>query len=186
MATKTKKLKLKKGAKFSFDFIPIVENLCSAGCSRKDVGIILGVSTNTVNSWAHRYPQVKEAFKNAKQMAAQYLISKGIRAAVGYEYEEVDEVYQSVPDGEGGFEEVLKTRTVHKRTQKENPSLLQFFLTNFSDGEFTSVKKLEITERKAHIDLHGTLEANDIRRLAGKLVDIVDEKTIEAEIIEVK
>ena len=174
-----KKLKLRKGAKFNFDFVKIAEKLGAAGCSSDDIGYVLGVSKASIEKWKQRYPQFAQACKNAKEMAIQQLVAKGIRGAVGYDYEDVDETYRTIETDEGTMERLVE-RKVHKKHQSPNSSLIIFFLTNLARGEYQSAKKIEVTERRASIDLTGRLESDDIMRLAGALLKT---KQIESKVV---
>lgn len=167
-----KKMKLRSDAKFNFDFVKISEKLIAAGCSASDIGYVLGVSKASIETWKQKYPQFAKACLNAKDMAIQQLVAKGIRSAVGYDYEDIDETWRPIETDEG-LEDKLIERKVHKKHQSPNPSLIIFFLTNLARGQYQSAKKVEVTERRASIDLTGKVESEDIKRLAGALLSEV-------------
>lgn len=196
------KRKLRKGAKYDMAFVQIAARLIAAGMTVKDVGYALGVKPATVKQWKARYDEFKAATNSkseAKQIAGAHLVANGLQSAMGYDYEEVDQVLvrKENPDYDKdveGSEETILVVIKETRKAKHRPpdkDLLQFFLLNISD-EYKNQKTLRIEETKKSINLNitGHLESTDIRKLAGaafKTADKMDKETkrIESKVIDV-
>ncbi len=196
--------KLKKGAKYNFDFVQIASRMVAAGMTEKDVGYVLGVKPTTISKWKQRYEEFALATNSqssAKKIAVSHLVANGLRSAIGYDYEEVDQVFETVdnPDydstdkdcKETPFIRVMKKETVKLRHRAPDKDMLMFFLLNLSD-EYHNVKSVTIeqTKKQVSVNITGTLESADIRKLAGaafKVADGVDKRTkvIESKIIDV-
>ena len=169
------KRKLKKGAKYNFDFVQIAARLVAAGMTEKDVGYVLGVKPTTIAKWKQRYSEFKKATDNkssAKQIATSHLIASGLRSAMGFDYEEVDQVLTRVKNPE--WEEENKESeeyilVVNKETRKlkhrpPDKDLLLFFLINLTD-EYHNVKSIyvEQTNKNLNVNITVNLESEDIR-----------------------
>lgn len=183
--------KLKKGAKFNFDFVEIASRMVAAGMTEKDIGYVLGVKPTTVQQWKQRYPEFKSATdskSSAKKIAVAHLVANGLRSATGYDYEEADQVL--VKNKETG-ELVLQKETRKLKHRPPDKDLLMFFLLNLSD-EYHNVKSIQIdqTKKQINVNITGQLESSDIRRLAGaafQTADALDKKTkvIESKVVDV-
>jgi len=187
-----KKYKIRKRAKFNYDYIQVAARLIAAGHTESDIGYVLGVKKSTIASWKQRYPQFKRACDNGKTMAKAYLVSKGLRAACGYDYEEETLENRVVGHDEETGEEIrdlVCIKKVHKH-QKPDGSLLMFFLTNMAPDEFSHTKNIKIDETKKNLNLQltGEIESDMIRMFAGKLLEAADKadkkKKVEAKVIE--
>ena len=184
--------KTRKRVKWDYKFVKIAARLVASGHSEKDLAYVLGVRLNTIKTWKKRYPQFKAACANGRDIAKNYLISSGLKAACGYDYEEeVWERKKTGEDDEGnpvwGMECVKKT----KKHQKPDASLLQFFLINMSP-EYTNTRTVNLNETKKNLDIKitGQIESDTIRDFAGKLLAQADEadkkKKVESRLIETK
>ena len=143
--------------------------LATCGFKDAELAYSLGISERTLARWYILHPEFKESVENAQAGTVKYLVGQAMRAAVGYEYEEVTKRY----DSEG----LLVGRTVASRQAAPNENLLMFLLTNLSGGEFRHTKNIEVkTESKSltltgSIDVLGRLEAEEIRKLSGRLAE---------------
>lgn len=182
--------KLQKGAKFNFDFVEMASRMVAAGMTETDLGYVLGVKPGTIKKWKQRYAEFKEACSSGKEIAKQYLVAKGLRAAMGYDYEEVDQVLERNKDGEMYVKKETR-KLKHKAVDKD---LLIFFLINMArgSGEWRNVKSIEITEKKQNVNIHlsGHIESDTIRKLAGAAIKQAEQMdklpVIEAEVIDAK
>ena len=186
--------KLKKGATYSYDFVQVAARMTAAGMTVKDVGFVLGVKPTTVTKWKERYSEFGEACRDGKEIAKQYLVANGLRTALGYDYEEVDQVF--VKDTEKG-DLVLQKETRKLRHRPVDKDLMMFFLINLDRGQgnWKNVKSVEIEQKKTttNINISANLESSDIRKLAGvafkeadrvdRMAKKVESKVIEAEVI---
>ena len=200
--------KLKKGAKYNYDFVQVASRMVAAGMTEKDIGYVLGVKPTTIATWKQRYSEFKlatDSKSSAKQIAISHLVANGLRSATGYDYEEVDQVFEKVENPDYDLDDkdrkekptilVLKKETRKLRHRPVDKDLLMFFLLNLSD-EYHNVRSIQIeqTKKQISVNITGQLESSDIRKLAGaafKEADRVDQQTkkvvstvIEAEVVE--
>jgi len=180
--------KIKKGATFNYDFVNVASRLVAAGMTEKDIGYVLGVKPTTIKKWKQRYEEFKLACKDGKEVAKQYIIANGLRAATGYDYEEVDVTHER--NLEGKLE--IKKKTVKLRHRPVDKDLLMFFLINLDKdfGNWRNVKSIEVehTNRNINVDLTGQIESDTIRKLAGAAIKEADKidtiKRVESTVIE--
>lgn len=186
------KRKLKKGAKYNYDFVQIASRMVAAGMTEKDIGYVLGVKPTTIAKWKQRYAEFKSATdsnSSAKEIAKSYLVANGLRAAMGFDFEEVDQVLELNSDGEM----IVKKETRKLRHRPVDKDLLMFFLLNISN-EYHNVKSIQIeqTKKNLNVSITGNLESSDIRKLAGAAFNEADKRervkknsnVIEAEFVE--
>ncbi len=198
--------KLKKGAKFDYEFVMIAARLVAAGLTESDLGYVLGVKPTTINKWKQRYEEFRLATasgSSAKEVAKSHLIATGIRAAMGYDYEEMDIVEERTinpdynPDDPDSPETIMieKKRTTKCRHRQPDKDLLLFFLINMGrqtgDNDWKNVKSIEVEQKKTvtNISLTGHIESDAIRKLAGAALNEADNqdrktKQIKSEVID--
>ena len=164
--------------------------------TEKEIGYWLGVKPGTIKKWKQRYSEFKlatDSKSSAKKIAGAYLVANGLRAASGYDIEEVDQVLTRNVDGKM----VVTKETRKLKHRPVDKDLLIFFLINMSrgSGEWSNVKSIEVTEKRQNlnINLTGQIESDTIRKLAGaaiKQADSMDRKdklpVIEAEVVDAK
>jgi len=183
-----KRYKVRKRAKFNYNFVAVAARLIAAGHTESDIGYVLGVKKSTVAGWKQRYPQFKAACDNGKTMARNYLVSKGLRAAGGYDYSEETFELRNV---EGEEEKQLVLIKKVNKHQKPDGNLLQFFLTNMDPENFTFTKNIKIdqTNKPMNLELTGQIESKQIKEFAGKLLAAADKldkkKKVKSTVIDV-
>lgn len=175
--------KLKHGAKFNFDFCEVAARLSAAGMGERDLAYVLGVKPCTIHKWKQRYEEFGKSCGKGKELATKYLIANGLRSAMGYDYEEIEQEFVG--------EKVVKEKRKLKH-QPPNTALLIFFLLNLSD-EYHNVKQVEVNEtrRNVTVNVTGELESEQIKKLAGAAIGVAnrlehDRKVVGSEIIDVK
>lgn len=194
--------KIRKGAKFDWEFVQIAARLVAAGMTETQVGFVLGVKPATIKQWKRRYEEFKVATDNkssAKQVAVAHLVASGLQAAMGYDYEDVDVTMKRIknkewePDDPDSEEFVFIVEKETRKTKHRPPDkdLLQFFLLNLTD-EYRNTKSITIeeTKRVTNVNITGVLESSDIRKLAGaafKTADSMDKETkrVESKVVDV-
>ena len=196
--------KLRKGAKFNYDFVQVASRLVAAGMTEKDIGYVLGVKPTTISKWKQRYEEFALATNSqssAKQIAVSHLVANGLRSAMGYDYEETDQVLEMIdnPDYDEEDEnckEPKRIQVVKKETRKlkhrpPDKDMLMFFLLNLSD-DYHNVRSIQIeqTKKQINVNITGQLESSDIRKLAGAAfteADRIDrkKKTVESNVVDV-
>lgn len=170
--------KIKKGLKgkpeFDTSFLDIATRLVAAGFTEKDLGYVFGVPLRKIQGWKRRSPLFKMACEGGKKLARSYLVARGLRAAAGYDYVEVNVKYKTKVDKKTG--ELVRYKSEEsefRKHQKPDGNLLQFLLVNISrhlkdDEPFTSQHKIEIEEnKKIAITLTGKAAEQQIAKLAG-------------------
>ena len=168
--------------------------MVAAGMTEKEVGFWLGVKPTTISKWKQRYAEFKlatDSKSSAKKVAGANLVANGLRAAMGFDYEEVDQVFSR--DEETG-ELILQKETRKLRHKAVDKDLLMFFLINIDRGigEWKNIKSIEIEQKKTttNINITANLESSDIRKLAGAAfteADRIDrkKKTVESNVVDV-
>lgn len=195
--------KLQKGAKYNYDFVQVASRMVAAGMTEKDIGYVLGVKPTTISKWKQRYPDFKlatDSKSSAKQIAISHIVANGLRSAIGYDFEEVDQVLEMADNPDYHEEDenckeperilVVKKETRKLKHRPPDKDLLMFFLLNLSD-EYHNVRSITVeqTKREVNINITGKLESSDIRKLAGaafKAADGLDKKTkvIESKVVD--
>jgi hypothetical protein len=179
-----KRFKIRKGAKFNYDFVQVASRLMAAGFSEADLGYALDVTPNTIKTWKARYPQFKKACGEGKRMAKRHLVAQGLRAAAGYEYE--TSKTKEVLDSDG---KLVKTEIMtFKNHQPPNHNLIMWMLCNIDrqlgDDEFKSKHTMEINHNKS-VDVQiGGSESQRILDFAGSLIDEDKPKHVENKEVE--
>ena len=178
--------------------------MVAAGMTERDIGYVLGVKPTTISKWKQRYAEFKlatDSKSSAKKIAVSHLVANGLRSAIGYDYEEVDQVFEMVenPDYDSTddscekppFIRVMKKETVKLKHRPPDKDMLFFFLLNL-DNEYKNVKSVTIeqTKKQVNVNITGTIESADIRKLAGaafKTADIIDKRTkvIESKVVDI-
>ena len=162
--------KIKKGAKYNYDFVQVASRLVAAGMTEKDLGFVLGVKPTTIKKWKQRYEEFSLACTDGKEIAKQNLVANGLRTAMGYDYEEIDRVLERNADGEL----VVKKETRKLKHRPVDKDLLIFFLINMDRGEgnWKNTKSIEVEQKRknVNINLTGEIEASTIRELAGAAI----------------
>jgi predicted transcriptional regulator len=194
--------KIRKGAKYNMEFVQIAARLVAAGMTEKEVGFVLGVKPATIKQWKRRYEEFKAATDNkssAKQIAVAHLVASGLQAAMGYDYEDVDQTMKRIPNLKWDADDpeseewifVIEKETRKTKHRPPDKDLLQFFLLNLTD-EYRNTKSITIEETKKTLNLNitGHLESGDIRKLAGaafKTADSMDKETkmVESKVVDV-
>lgn len=195
--------KLQKGAKYNYDFVQVASRMVAAGMTEKEVGYWLGVKPTTIAKWKQRYKEFKlatDSKSSAKQIAGAHLVANGLRSAMGYDYEELDQVLEMIDNPKYDSEDenckepaliqVVKKETRKLKHRPPDKDLLMFFLLNLSD-EYHNTRSIQIeqTKKQINVSITGQLESSDIRKLAGaafKEADRIDKhtKVIESKIID--
>lgn len=179
---KVKTRKLTKTARFDWKYVDLAARFIAAGYNIKDLAFLLGVEPGTVDKWRQRYPQFKKAVEEGQQIAVNQLVSKGLRAAGGYDYTEVKQEYEIVEKEVNGKltpVKKLKKEVVQKKHKEPNAYLTTFFLMNLAPQYFKEVRKVEV-ENKHTVNV-SVKESEAIKKLAGALADLSEEKTVDAE-----
>lgn len=169
-----------KDSHFQPDDLPVIQNLIAMGYDAGDIGVILGYQgSNWKVAAGKTLPEYKEAMEIGQKMADAYIVSQIFKQAVGYDYDEVIETFKAVPDfdketGEPTTKLIKTEEKVHHKHALGNGRLAEFLALNRLPGIFK--KQLEITKRGFEIQAHAELSADQINRLAGRLMELIEQK----------
>lgn len=187
--------KIKKGAKYDLAFVEVASRMVAANMTEREVGFFLGVKPATIKQWKKRYEEFKNATdsqSSAKTVANSHLVANGLRSAMGYDYEEVEQVLVPEKDEKtGATTMVVKSEKRKLKHRPPDKDLLMFFLMNMSN-EWHNTKQIAIeqTQKQINVNITAELESDDIRMLAGAAFDTANDmdkkvKVVESKIIDV-
>ena len=167
----------------------IAKDLIKANPDLSDVAAVLACLKKDVKSIQQLKDEctdIQEFLDVASKHANIALITAAIEAAIGYDYEEVDQSYEQVPhystSGVRTMKDVPNGKKVKKRHSKKNEQLLKFILANRLPQYFSDTKKVEINRKS--IEIKADTE-EEIRAFAGKLLESLDDrKIIESEFVD--
>ena len=172
-----KQTKITRVRKFTTRFVSMAARAKAAGMSDEQVCYLCGVSSTTLTRWKNKYSEFKRACEEGRSVAIQYLISKGLQAAGGYDVEETTIEYTMVDGKEG-----VKSRKVKTKHVACDKTLLMFFLMNYDPAHFKDTREININEK--HTLEVDAKESSKIQELCGELAKHV--KIIDAEIVKPK
>jgi len=164
------------------DLALAVSDLIEANQTTADIGTIIGCLGKDSIKWLkdlkNECTTVDEFIEAARQRADIALVAAAVEAAIGYEYEEVDQSYLRVPAGydELGdpiIREVPGNRKVKTRHAKKNDALLKFILKNRMPEYFQDIQKVEINKKSIEIK---SITESEIKSFAGRLMEAISEK----------
>jgi len=158
-----------------------VSDLIEANQTTADIGTIIGCLGKDSVKWLkdlkNECSTVDEFIEAARQRADIALVAAAVEAAIGYDYEEVDQDYLRVPAGydDAGspiIREVPGNRKVKTRHAKKNDALLKFILKNRMPEYFQDIQKVEINKKSIEIK---AITESEIKSFAGRLMEAITE-----------
>ncbi len=171
---KKRKNKVRSDAKYEkVGLLPIVRSLVGLGFTEVDIGIVLGVSPETLKSWKARYGDICAANKEGKQIMKGILCAELFRSALGYDYEEVDKTFEKDKDGKEQLTKVVKKQ----RHQIANSDLLKFLSNNLMKEIFPRDPS---QSQGSIINIINSVEPDLIQQFAGKLLEMTNRKVVES------
>jgi len=156
----------------------IVKDLVKSDIDVSDVGAILAClkgDMKSLKALKDECTSIDEFLEVASKRANVALVMAAVEAALGYDYEEVDQkiavVYDHDDEGKLTISELPGEKKVKKKHAKKNDQLLKFILSNRLPEYFSDVRKVEINKKS--IEIKANTEA-EIKSFAGKLLDVID------------
>jgi hypothetical protein len=149
-----------------------------------DIGIIIGClgegSVKELEELKKSCESIDEFLEIARQRADVAIVIAATKAAMGYDYEETEQIIRKKcmgfdEDGIPSFQDVPESVKLRKKHAKKNDALLKFLLTNRLPQYFSDSKKIEINKKV--IEIRANTEA-EIREFAGKLLDVIDVEVV--------
>ena len=149
-----------------------------------DIGTIIGClgegSIKDLEELKKSCSSIDDFLEIARKRADVALVVAAIKAAIGYDYEEIEERISKVPkrgmDDKVIICDVITGVTRRKKHAKKSDALLKFLLMNRLPEFFSDTKKVEINKKV--IEIKGNTE-EEIRRFAGGLLKAIDVDFIE-------
>lgn len=132
-----------------------IEHLVSEGMTQQQVAMHLGITQTYLSDLKRKHPKIKEAIVKGRQAFVRDL-PKVIQDSIikqiqGYEYVEVETLYDVELDEHGREIEVVRARRKTKRHIKPNSSITQFaakaILRDWEDSDEVKDEKSDIDER---------------------------------------
>jgi len=167
--------------KFTPEFIKVAGNLSSLGFTGKDIALVLDVAPSTIEGWKTKHKDFRAACDEGMKNRVAHLAAKGQMAAIGYDYEEVVEIYR--PDIQNDKKLELVEKRVHKKHKTPDAKLLEFFLVNYAPEMFMGLNKVQIETNKTNI-IAGDIGAveDQLTKLAGAFLE--SRKQVESKVVE--
>lgn len=171
-----KKYELKPGTRVTEELLPAIQNLVALGYTETEIGLILGYSGKNkrwlLSNGKRDNPEIKKACEMGLSMAKANVVKSMVRAAIGYKYEEVEEEYKRLPNGQMGTEPVSKK--VRKKYSKPDTKALELLAYNLLSDDFK--RKIQVENKTVSLSIAGEVEKEDIKKLAGKLMELAEPK----------
>ena len=179
---KERKYVLPERTQYDPNFLPVLQNLVALGLTESDIGAIVGYQGAHSEDWLgnlkQRHPEVQDACEIGARVSNANLVAHMVKAANGYNYEEVK--YRRDTDT-GEMVEYERTLKHHPA----NPTLAMFVATNRMPDQFKH--RIETTRKSFIIDAKGELSSAQIEKLAGTLMEESRRvKQVESEVIDVE
>jgi len=160
----------------------VAKDLLENGQSISDIGVIIGCLGTDSLKWLEDLKKecksVDEFIELAKQRADIALITAAVKTAMGYEYQETDQVYLKVPSGydERGnpiIRDVPGNKRVKTKRALPNDTLLKFLLKCRMPEYFQEVQKVEINKKTIEIK---EIAASEIKEFGRQLLASFEDK----------
>jgi len=162
------------------EYAEMASRLIAAGFTRKSLGYLLGVCSDTIDNWRTKYPEFAAAYTEGKSGQLKRLIAKGLLEAAGYDYE--TSKTKTIHDAEGNL--VKTETTTFKNKQPANHNLLMFILCNIDrqlgSDDWRSKHTLEVDNKTLNVTIDGKIVNEQIERLAGRIFSDSPNKVIES------
>ena len=162
------------------EMLPVIQNLTALGCSEADIGLIVGYAGKNpewfMKNRKRTDPAVKEAWDMGKKMVKVQIMQSLVRTALGYDYQEKTETFKSGPNGEMCNRPIEKKVTT--KHSKPDTKALELLAYNLMGDDFK--RKMEVENKSVNLELSGELQKDDIRKLAGKLLQLAETKKVES------
>jgi len=160
-----------------------VKDLIKGGQTSADIGIILGCLGKNSTKWLEdlkaECTSIEEFIEVAGQRADISLVAAAVEAALGYDYEEVDQFYSTKKGEKNGKPIMISVkgdRKVKTKHAKKNDALLKFILKNRLPEYFQDVQKVEVNKKTVEIK---EVSAKEIKSFAGRLMEVIEGETVD-------
>lgn len=171
----------KKAKAYNTEYAELALRLSASGANEADIAYLLGTNTTNLRKWKSENEDFAKALNRGAKLTRAYLVSKGIKAAAGYDY--IETRTKNGTDREGNPTEEITKTTKHVQP---NGSLLMFLLGCLDRrlGEDNWIARQYVQsneERNITVKvIDGNKIADQIEKLGGKWKqDIIDSEFVE-------
>lgn len=114
-----------------------IEGWARDGLTDEQIAQNIGINPATLYDWKKKYDEISEALKRGKEVVDRQVENALLKRALGYEYDEVKEKYES---GE------LTERTVTKKEVSPDVTAQIFWLKNRKRNTWSDRQSIELTQ----------------------------------------
>lgn len=166
------------------EFCKYAAILTAAGATQKKLAQVFNVSIDTLRKWKREHKEFKDALLKGKEEVRNFLLSKGLDMAVGYDYVEKCEKPVRVKNEDGTFS--YENHPYYYTKHQSGDSKLWMILIDrierlLGSEDWRPENKLQL---ETTIKTPAKLEAaqkEQIALLAGKLTKFVESKEVKCE-----
>lgn len=123
------------------------------GLSEEDIANELKLHYSTLYKYKFKYPELANALWESKQKLGNKMKRSMIKEAMGYEYEEIHEHVEAIPDPNDNKKKIVTK--IHRKSVKKwyraSATLLMFYLCNLLPDEFKRIDKEAVEELKEKV-----------------------------------
>lgn len=123
------------------DALVRIESWASDGLTNEQIAENMGISRTTFYNWQNKSIDILNALKKGREPVVRHLENALIKKALGFEYEETEELIEKDDNGKKKIKKVI-----HKKYSVPDSSSLMFLLKNYKPEKYR--KYNELTERK--------------------------------------
>lgn len=114
-----------------------IEGWARDGLTDEQIAQNIGINPATLYDWKKKYDEISEALKRGKEVVDRQVENALLKRALGYEYDEIKEKYES---GE------LTERTVTKKEVSPDVTAQIFWLKNRKRNTWSDRQSIELTQ----------------------------------------
>jgi len=126
-----------------------IENWCREGLIEEEISKRLGISLASLQNYKNKYPELKKALKDGKEIADYRVENALYKRATGYKYKEVTK--ERKYDKKNGQYEIVVTKEVEKEIPPDPTSII-WWLKN---------RKPDKWKDKIDLNVDGSLDVNN-------------------------
>lgn len=123
-----------------------LEGWARDGLTDEQIAQNMGIGNRTLYEWKQKYPQISQSLKRGKEVVDRQVENALLKRAIGYEYEEVSEKYESG---------ILTEKKVTKKQVTPDVTAQIFWLKNRRPDKWKDKQDVEVSglaEEKTKLD----------------------------------
>ena len=137
-----KKRRARRGTRNKYEYwiskdgLILLEGWARDGLSDEQIAKNIGIARTTLYDWKNKYSDIKDVLKKGKEVVDFEVENALLKRALGYEYDEVKEEYESG---------VLTKKIITKKTVVPDTTAQIFWLINRSRGKWQNTRSKTIS-----------------------------------------